>query len=582
MLSRLSLLWKILLATSIALTALFAITGWIVQDSAARAITDSVDAEVRTSFQAYDSLWRSRAEMLAAVSSVISRMSDVRAAFSTGDEATIRDTAGELWTTISSHDAIFLVADPKGRVLASLGGDLDRELLHDLPVVRSAATTFPKQASGFMVAGGRFYQIAVTPIYVNAGSELALLDVLVAGYAVDDELVNILKESTGGSEFCFVSGDAVEATTLPHGTCPSLPPSDTETSDLQRVSVAGAPYSMLSTELADVTGQPVGELRILRSLAMAQANVAALRTRIIGIWLLAVLVGLALTYRLARRILQPVRELDVAAAEVSRGNYDYRVPVDSTPGDRDELGRLGNAFNQMCASIQEGRRELIRQERITTIGRMSTAIVHDLRNPLASIYGGAEMLMDGQLSEEQIRRLARNIYRSSRRVQQLLQELVDTNRGKSGETEVCDLNSIVSAACEAYAGAADTQAVEISVNIPKGLEISAQRARLERVFLNLIDNALGVMPHGGTLTITATKQDSHVLVKVQDTGPGIPAAMRSQLFHAFATEGKKNGVGLGLAFSHQTVLDHGGQLWVDDPETGKGACFNIRLPIEVN
>src|SRR5579863_8306232 len=166
--SRLSLLWKILLSTSIALTLLFAITGWIVLDNATRATAQSVEEEVQSSFHAYDSLWRSRAELLASVSLVLSHMSDVRAAFGTGDEATIRDTASEVWSKVSSQDAIFLVSDPRGRVLASLGGRLDDALKQDLPVVREAAAIFPKQASGFMTAGGRLYQIAVTPVYVQA------------------------------------------------------------------------------------------------------------------------------------------------------------------------------------------------------------------------------------------------------------------------------------------------------------------------------------------------------------------------------------------------------------------------------
>jgi len=136
--SRLSLLWKILLSTSIALTLLFAVMGWIVQDNATRAMSASLNEEVQASFRAYDSLWRSRADTLAAVSLVISRMSDVRAAFSTGDQATIRDSAGELWKQISNQDAIFLVADPQGKVLASLGGDADNALTQDLPVVRDA------------------------------------------------------------------------------------------------------------------------------------------------------------------------------------------------------------------------------------------------------------------------------------------------------------------------------------------------------------------------------------------------------------------------------------------------------------
>jgi len=574
-LSRVSLLWKILLSTSMALTGLFAITGWIVQDNAIRATSESLDDEVRASFQAYDSLWRSRAEMLASVSLVLSRMPDVRAAFGTGDEATIRDTAGELWAKISRQDAIFLVTDPHGNVIASLGGRLESALQESLPVVRAAAAKFPRQASGFMMSSGRLYQIAVTPVYVQAGGGPGLLDVLVAGYAVDDAVSKSLKEATGGSEFLFLSEGRVVASTLGSSAnqriqaAKSAPPRG-----LERIDAGGARYTMLGTPLLDVEGKPIGELRILRSFESARHHIAILQRNIVLVWLAAVLLGLALMYALARWILRPVRELDQAAAEVARGNYDYRIPVTS----QDEFGRLARAFNAMCASIQDGRGELIRHERISTIGRLSTSIVHDLRNPLAAIYGGAEMLVDGELSPSQVQRLASNIYRSSRRVQELLQELVDVGRGKSHAPEVCRVKDIIAAAFEVYAGEAEAQSVVMKIDVPENIELPLERARIERVFMNLIDNALAAMPDGGSLRISAETQASAVVIQVRDTGPGIAPDIRSRLFQPFVSAGKKNGVGLGLALSHQTVLDHGGELWVDS-QTVKGACFFLKLPL---
>jgi signal transduction histidine kinase len=579
--SRLSLLWKILLSTSIALTLLFALTGWIVQDNAARAMAQSVEEEVQSSFQAYDSLWRSRAQLLGSVSLVLSRMSDVRAAFSTGDEATIRDTAAELWSKVSSQDAIFVVADPTGKVLASLGGALGDALKRDLPVVGQAAKGFPKQASGFMVAGGRLYQIVVTPVYVQSGIGMGLLNVLVAGYPVNQELVRSLKESTGGSEFCFLSGGNVVASTLNPSANPKLLAAFDPRGTPKRIVAGGAEYTMLGTPLADVQGKPIGELRILRSFDSTRQHIAALRRNIVLVWLFAILLGLGLTYSLARRILRPVQELDRGAAEVSRGNYEYRVLVENPEvEDRDELGRLARAFNAMCASIQQGRQELIRQERIATIGRLSTSIVHDLRNPLAAIYGGAEMLIDGGLSSAQVQRLAGNIYRSSRRMQELLQELVDSVRGNSTGAEMCRLKDIISAAYDVYAGAADAQSVSVEINVPEEIELPLERARLERVFLNLIDNALAVMPGGGRLSISAEVSGHQAIIQVQDTGPGISPHVRQHLFQPFVTAGKKNGIGLGLAFSHQTVLDHGGELWAD-ADAGHGACFFVKLPLKI-
>ena len=139
------------------------------------------------------------------------------------------------------------------------------------------------------------------------------------------------------------------------------------------------------------------------------------------------LAALLVTYFVARRIMSPVAELDRAAAEIARRNYGYRVDVRSG----DEIGRLAQTFNGMCESIQSAREELTRQERISTIGRLSTSIVHDLRNPLAAIYAGAEMLFDSTLPMPQVKRLATNIYRASRGIQDMLQQLLNVSPGRN-------------------------------------------------------------------------------------------------------------------------------------------------------
>jgi signal transduction histidine kinase len=415
---------------------------------------------------------------------------------------------------------------------------------------------------------------------VQASVGLGLLNVLVAGYTVDQELARKLKESTGGSEFCFLAGGKVIASTVGEAANARIQAVPAPLGNLRRIDTGGAQYTMLGTPLLDVQGKPIGELRILRSFERARQHIALLARNIFLIWIFAVLAGLWLTHTLARRILKPVGDLDRGASEVSHGNYGYRIPI--PPGENhDELGRLAEAFNAMCTSIEGAREELIRQERISTIGRMSTSIVHDLRNPLAAIYGGAEMLVDGNLTPPQIQRLAGNIYRSSRSMQQLLKELVDSGRGKGSGSEVCRLHDIVSAAYEVYAAAADAQSVEVDISVPAEIELPLERARMERVFLNLIDNALGMMPGGGRLRISAEMSQGSVMVTVEDSGPGIAAQIRHQLFQPFVTAGKKNGVGLGLAFSHQTVLDHGGDLWADT-DVEEGARFFITLPMEPN
>jgi len=576
--SRLSLLWKILLSTSVAITVLFAITGWLVQNNALTTTSRSLEDEVQASFQAYRSLLQSRARRLASVSLILSTMSDVRRAFGTRDPRTIGDTAGELWSKVSEEDALFLVTDPNGKLIASLGGGPESGAWHELAVVQQASKLLQeqKQASGFMLKDGQLYQVAVTPVYVQSGSEPALLDVLVAGFKVDHLVAQDLKESTGGSEFIFLSEGRVIASTL----------NSRATSQLARAIAAGAgrrderisdgvvEYAPLRTPLQDIEGRTIGELWIFRSFENARQRLEALRRSIILLGLLAVLAGLGLTYLLARKIMRPVEKLDRAAAEVARQNYDYRVAVDS----HDELGRLADTFNNMCSSIQSARRELIRQERISTIGRLSSSIVHDLRNPLAAIYGGAEIMVDSNIAPPQLKRLAGNIYRASRRIQELLQDLVNVGRGKTEGAEVCRLREVADAACDSLAPTAEVQGVIIRLDIPDSIELPLERARVERVFINLVANALEAMPKGGEIRIDAAVESDAVIMQVADTGPGISPEIREHLFQPFVSSGKKNGLGLGLALSRQTILDHGGDMWAES-EPGCGARFCFRLPL---
>ncbi|HLH19228.1 MAG TPA: ATP-binding protein [Bryobacteraceae bacterium] len=569
---RLSLLWKIVLSCSAAITLVFAVTGWIVVKSATRATTESIDHEVRVSFMAYQSLWKARADRLASVTSILSAMSDVRAAFGTGDEATIRDTAAELWSRVSDEDAIFFVTDPAGRVIASLGGGRAHQLPQDLPFVRDAAARFPAQISGFQARGGQLYHLSITPVYVQAGQGTALLNVLVAGYPIDYSVALRLKAATGGSEFLFAAGDRVVASTLPPDESNAVA---AQLSSAPPIVRAGASdYAPLITPLVDFEGAPVGKLAILRSRDAADREIANLRRNISLLWLVSMLVGLALTYVTARRIVDPVKKLAGAAAKVAARNYDCEVPVES----EDELGRLAATFNAMCISIREAREELIRSERIGVVGRLAASIVHDLRNPLAAIYGGAEILMDSRLSEAQVARLARNMYEASCRIHQMLQDLLDLGRGGSGRRERTDLREVVRRAADSLALAAEAKSIRIEVQIPEDLPADLDPRRMERVVANLIGNAIEAMPGGGEITVSARRDGAAALVTVRDTGPGIPADIRDRLFQPFATSHKGNGMGLGLALSRQAVLDHGGEMWAEPP-AGPGACLMFRIPL---
>ena len=561
--------WRVFLATSITITVLFAVAGWVLQQYAISVADESVRAEIRVSIQAYEAVWKARTQTLSATTALMGAMSDVRAAFQTGDPQTIRDSAHELWSRVSTESAIFLVLDPEGHLISSLGGNSE-----DLPVsaipLRQVSSRFPRQLAGYLRDGQKLFYLVLTPVYVQTSNEPVLLNVLCAGFHIDNRVVNELKSLAPGSDFAFVSRDGVFSSTLDPALnrqlCANL--RTLETSKSERIWQDR--FVIFRQPLDDAAGQPVADLCILHSYTHVQTSLAKLR-RIVGIaWLLTIATALLVSSYTTRRLLEPVKLLDRAASEIASRNYHYRVPVKGAG----ELSRLAETFNNMCDSIEQAQADLIRQEQIHTIGRLGTSLVHDLRNPLAAIYGGAEMLVDGQLPPEHTRRIASNIYRASQKMQELLRDLLDVSHGEARNAEFCRLREIVEAAAESVNRA--NLDVNIRIQLNESAEVFCDRTRVERVFVNLLSNAIEAMPDGGVVEISLREEPGSLVVFVEDTGPGIPSNIKSKIFRPFVT-GKRYGLGLGLALSRQTMVDLGGDLAVAE-SAGNGACFSVRFP----
>lgn len=201
------------------------------------------------------------------------------------------------------------------------------------------------------------------------------------------------------------------------------------------------------------------------------------------------------------------------------------------------------------------------------------AMVHDLRNPLAAISGCAEILSAGTLDGETTRRVAANVWRASQQMKHILDEFVSKARGDESPA-VNNLRAVVSVSCD-RAGVDQRSDIDVVIDVCPEIDLPMERAAMERVFQNLIVNALQAMPHGGSIYIAASLTADQVRITVEDTGPGIPALIRYRLFEPFVTAGKPDGLGLGLAISHDTVRRHGGDLYVE-PE--RGARFVMCLP----
>jgi two-component system, NtrC family, sensor histidine kinase HydH len=204
------------------------------------------------------------------------------------------------------------------------------------------------------------------------------------------------------------------------------------------------------------------------------------------------------------------------------------------------------------------------------------SLVHDLRTSLSTIHGSAELLVSSEVSEAQVRRLAQNLYKASLRMNELIEECLIRHRRTEQPENSCHVRGLVEDAVEEVCVRAQLQSVQICDSVSKDLVIVADRLRMRRVLVNLLVNALDVMPGGGRIAISAVAHSQNILIKVSDTGPGVAPESRGRLFQPFATAGKANGIGLGLACSRRAVIDHGGEMWAESPSIG--ACFVVCLP----
>jgi signal transduction histidine kinase len=273
------------------------------------------------------------------------------------------------------------------------------------------------------------------------------------------------------------------------------------------------------------------------------------------------------------RILNMPKETERQDATRMRDEFHVQAHVNKY---RTGLRRLKKSCVRATRMVTLSLRSESWQENISGVEWLYTSIVHDLRNPLGAIHAASEMLIEVDAGPTQVKRLATNIHRAAGRMRELLADLSIVARGDQPTTEICDIGEVIAAASDAASAAMNDHKVQILFQVSDGIELPLIRSHMGRVFFNLIANALEAMPAGGQLHVTCRKANSYVLIEIEDTGPGIPRGIRDRLFEPFVTAGKQDGLGLGLALSRQTVLNHGGDMWT---EPATGARFVIRLPL---
>jgi len=159
--------------------------------------------------------------------------------------------------------------------------------------------------------------------------------------------------------------------------------------------------------------------------------------------------------------------------------------------------------------------------------------VHDLRNPLATICAGTDILVQPDLTSANVRRLAGNIRAAAVRMRELLSNLISAVRGDPALIGVCDLREVIVVASDLALATKKPGRVQVLFGVPEGIMMHLERSPVERVFFNVIENAIEAMPHGGRINICARQSVEGVLIAVEDTGPGIPDHVRDRLFEPF-------------------------------------------------
>ena len=227
---------------------------------------------------------------------------------------------------------------------------------------------------------------------------------------------------------------------------------------------------------------------------------------------------------------------------------------------------------------------LIQSARLAAVGEMAAGVAHELNNPLTTVAGFVELVLDDVPEDNPIRADLELVLREARRAREVVRRLLDFSRPGEGFRVRSDANDMVSDVVALVQHLAHTNGVELQVELGDDLPwIQADQGQIKQVLLNLIHNALQAMPRGGILNIQTRAQNKDgqdwVIIRVEDTGEGIPPENMGRIFEPFfTTRPLGKGTGLGLAVSFGIIQDHEGILDVEST-TGEGSVFTIWLPV---
>jgi signal transduction histidine kinase len=315
-----------------------------------------------------------------------------------------------------------------------------------------------------------------------------------------------------------------------------------------------------------VGDEVIGVVEVSRSTLGTEGFLATLRHILLVVVVVAVAVSFLISVLLARQVSGPVLDMEQATRRIAQGDLDVRLRDYRS----DELGRLAESINWMTERLKALEE---------TRSQFFSEISHDLRTPLAAIKGMVVNLIDD--AEPANRASLETVEQETDRLIRLVNQLLDFSRWRGNKLSLdlapTDVGDVCSTAVELSRPTAEHRGITLEAHIPSNLPtICADSDRLQRVVLNLLDNAIKFTPGGGLVTLAVTQAQGEVQISVRDTGRGMTStevAMALQPDHG----GPGGGAGLGLLITQAIVQEHGGRMDIESTP-GEGTRVSLSIP----
>jgi signal transduction histidine kinase len=260
--------------------------------------------------------------------------------------------------------------------------------------------------------------------------------------------------------------------------------------------------------------------------------------------------------------------------------FAHKATVDTalrTEEGRDEIGRLGAAFNTMLANLEEKGQALMRSEKLAVAGMMAARVAHDVRNPLSSIK------MQTQLLQAQVRAgsddaaILAAVLRDVNQLESVVRDLLETARPEAPTLELVPVADLVRATVDPFRSQLAHRRIQLILSLDEmAPPLDLDPGRIRRALVNVLANAAEATRAGGTIRVTTGSDQAEQIISIADDGVGIDPALRDRVFDPFVST-KPDGVGLGLVNAKAIVESHGGRITIESGAP-HGTLVTIRLP----